>query len=76
MTLPVNDVPRGTSSYVKTLGLKHPQLPDVDVSSGPSDGAHIVHHGTHELPTEQDTVLYGGGHSCSGENPASGQLSS
>ena len=56
MNLPVNDIPRCTSSNAKTLGLKHLHLRDVVSSSGLPDGARIVHHGTDELPVEQDTI--------------------
>ena len=54
--LPVTDVPRCTSSNAKTLGLKHQQPPDVASSSGPPDGAGIVHHGMDELPVQQNTI--------------------
>ena len=59
VNLPVTDVPRGTSSNAKPLGLKHLQLPNVASCSEPPDGARIVHHGTIELPVQQDTVFYG-----------------
>ena len=55
VNLPVTEVPRCTNSNAKTLGLKNFQLPDVASSSGPSDGARIVHHEMGELPEEQNT---------------------
>ena len=41
---------------MKTLALKHLQLPNLDSCSEPSDGASIVDHGTNELLIEQNTV--------------------
>jgi hypothetical protein len=57
--LSVIDVPRCPSSNAKTLGWKHLQLPNVASSSKPRDGAGIVHHGTDELPIEQNTIPEG-----------------
>ena len=59
--MPVNSVPKCTSSNVKTLGLKHVQLPDTGVSSGPPDEARVVHHGTDELLIGHDFILDGEG---------------
>jgi hypothetical protein len=50
VNLPVTHVPRFTSSNAKTRVLKHLQLSDVASSSGPPDGARIIHHWTDELP--------------------------
>jgi hypothetical protein len=50
------DVPRCTSSSVKTLGLNHLQLPDMGMGGRPPDWAPVVHHGTSELLVKQDTI--------------------
>ena len=52
VNFPVIDVPACTSSNAKTFGLKDLQLPNVTASSGPPDGAGIVHHGTDKPPVE------------------------
>ena len=49
MNFPVTNVPRGTGSNTKTLGLKHLQFPDMDASGGLQDGARVVHHRKDEL---------------------------
>ena len=41
---------------MKTLALKHLHLSNVGASSKPPDGACAVHHGTHEVLIEQDSV--------------------
>jgi hypothetical protein len=55
VNLHVTDVPRCTSSNVKTLGLKNLQLPDVAAGGGPPNWASIVHHGAYELLIQQNS---------------------
>jgi len=46
-------------SNAKTRGLHHLQFPDMGASSGPPEGASVVHHGTDELLIQQNTIPYG-----------------
>jgi hypothetical protein len=59
VNLLVTDVPRCVICDVKTLGLQHLLLPDMAASSGPADGACIVHHRTDELLIKQHTISDG-----------------
>jgi hypothetical protein len=59
VNLPVTDVPRCTSSNVKTLGLENLQLLNVAMIGVPPDGAHIVHHWADELLIQQNSVSDG-----------------
>ena len=43
----------------KALGLKHPRLPDMGASDGPSDGTCLVHHWTNELLIKQNSASDG-----------------
>lgn len=56
VNLPVTIVPRCSSSSAKTFGLKDLQLPNMAASSGPPDGARIVHQGADGLFVEHDSI--------------------
>jgi len=56
VNLPATNVPRGSRSKAKTLGLQHLQPLDVLAGSGPLGGARIIHHGADELLVWQDSV--------------------
>jgi hypothetical protein len=49
VNLPATNVPGGTRSKVKTLGLQNLQPPDVSAGSGPPCRARLIHHGVDEL---------------------------
>ena len=53
--LSVTSVLRWTDSYARTRGLKHLQLPDVRMNSGPPDETRVFH-GTDELLIEQGSL--------------------
>jgi hypothetical protein len=59
VNMPVTNVPRCVSRNVKTLGLKHLQLPEVPAGRGPPDLTCVIHHRTNELLVEQHTVSDG-----------------
>jgi hypothetical protein len=55
----LTNVPRFIGDNANTLGLKHLCFPDMGASGGPPDGAHLVHHRTDELLTQQNSVSDG-----------------
>jgi len=57
--LPVTSVPRCVGSNANTLRLKHLQFPGMGASSGPADGARVVHHRTDKLLTKQHSISDG-----------------
>jgi hypothetical protein len=57
VNLPVTNVPRYTGSHAKTLGLKHRQLPDMGMSSGPPDGERAVDHWADELLIQHNSLV-------------------
>jgi len=59
VNLLVTNVPRCTGSNAKILGLKHLQFPDMGVSGGPPDGAHVVHQRSDELLVQQNSIADG-----------------
>jgi len=59
VNLPVTNAPGCLGSNAKTLGLQHLHFLDMGASSRPTDGAHIVHHGTDELLIQQNTIVDG-----------------
>ena len=56
MYLPITNVPGSIGSKAKTLRVKHLLFPGMGVRGGPSDRAHIVHHWTHELLVQQNSI--------------------
>ena len=56
VNLSVTSVPRCKGSNAKTLGLQNPQSLDMGASGGHPDGTSIIHHGTYELPIQQNTI--------------------
>jgi hypothetical protein len=59
LNLSVNNVARCIGSNAKTLGLRDMQFPNMGASSGPPDGARVVHHETDELLVQQITIPVG-----------------
>jgi len=72
---PVTCVRNCTSSSAKTLRLKHPQLPDLDASGGPSDDTSVFHHWTYDLVTAEHRSWWTEYSSCKDPTlPVSGKL--
>jgi hypothetical protein len=59
VNFPATDAASSTVSNAKTLGMRNLQHPDTSASGGLSDGARVVHHGTHELLMQQTSVSDG-----------------
>jgi len=56
MNMPLTTVTSCIGGISNTLGLKHPYFPDMCASGGPPHGAHLVHHRTDELLTQQNSI--------------------
>jgi hypothetical protein len=59
VNLLIINVPGCIGSNAKTLGLQHLQFLGMGASCGPPNWTRIVHHGTNELLTQQNTITDG-----------------